>query len=1042
MNLTTQTPFTLSFRLNNHLLTTCPIYNTDHHTRTRAARSKPSYELADTGSTVVKMLGPHALCKYHLSSSLANGSRVLIVSPHFVVVNHTAHTFDAWAFCVLQRHRADLKLPVQSEPIGSFVVPPSRSDAEPSSHRGAGINAFYNLSHDPSDTNFNKLYNYFVAVRIGGTDNTDNVFSMPIPLNRAVPRKCFSIDSHDATTGQPTSIPLAVSIIEHDGQTYVSLHADTSPCIRLVNRTDRRLYVAQSQTPVDGAMATVAAQPSEPLELQLSGDDQFEWYSAVDAGRTCFYTPVGWDADFPDNSTDCSSLGLMVAACQTTGAFECSAISSDWGWCRPFAVFRPHETVLDLPLVGDVRVQVDCVRRRTVTVCVSQLDHCTEFNVKDIRTKLQQPPVRSGGERDGDAAGGTLTPSKASSPIASPKRAHNCPTASSPLPPTTVAVNLFVDGVHLTFFTDNEQRGCRKTELIAIYFDQIAASYDAGDGSGDLRLADMQIDNQLHASGSYDFPVLLCMQPIATTTSTVDVSASATTTSTTSPSSTTSSNVNNRRRAGLPSPLELDTFGDTLFATMRQALAVHVQLCADDADGHRMAAVDKLSVDVRPISAYIEDRFVNVLLAYVLDNLAASQNAIETSAGTDTVDNTPQTNRVRCAAGQVLVPRAVLTESAELAQPLRIGSIRIEPLAVLLSVHTCQRMYIALDHTPLAFGAYERHNVCSVRSRVAYALGRHYVSGALLGAGWVVGSLEILGSPGGLARSCATGLRDFVSKPVEGVMARGPWGLLVGITHGSASLVRNVTAGTVNSVTKLAASVARNLDRLTLDAEHLARTEAQRQRQRPGSISEGIALGLTGLGISMLGAVGGLSRHPLEAQSSMAVVTGFGRGLVGAVTKPISGAAELVALTGQSVLQTVGFNVMPTARRAATKCDRLLEPAAAKIMSKYVPSANGDGSVLFVTIGWVPRKDGCRPTCRHRRRCRAGGNSGAVCLALCSHLLVVIDMESDQVLQLFALERIVVRLNEADNTLVHIIRNVSVDTQAEEQEVCLQWHFG
>ena len=50
----------------------------------------------------------------------------------------------------------------------------------------------------------------------------------------------------------------------------------------------------------------------------------------------------------------------------------------------------------------------------------------------------------------------------------------------------------------------------------------------------------------------------------------------------------------------------------------------------------------------------------------------------------------------------------------------------------------------------------------------------------------------------------------------------------------------------------MASSVARNLDRLTLDAEHLERTEELR-RVRPQGVAEGLLQGLTGLGISLLG---------------------------------------------------------------------------------------------------------------------------------------------------------------------------------------------
>lgn len=55
------------------------------------------------------------------------------------------------------------------------------------------------------------------------------------------------------------------------------------------------------------------------------------------------------------------------------------------------------------------------------------------------------------------------------------------------------------------------------------------------------------------------------------------------------------------------------------------------------------------------------------------------------------------------------------------------------------------RMYIALDHSPLDFAPFERRDIHTLPMRFGYHLGMHYVSGAIFGAGWVVGSLEILG---------------------------------------------------------------------------------------------------------------------------------------------------------------------------------------------------------------------------------------------------------------------------------------------------------
>lgn len=60
--------------------------------------------------------------------------------------------------------------------------------------------------------------------------------------------------------------------------------------------------------------------------------------------------------------------------------------------------------------------------------------------------------------------------------------------------------------------------------------------------------------------------------------------------------------------------------------------------------------------------------------------------------------------------------------------------------------------------------------------------------------------------------------------------------------------------GTLTSITNLATSLARNMDRLSLDEEHYNRQEEWR-RQLPESLGEGLRQGLSRLGISLLGNV-------------------------------------------------------------------------------------------------------------------------------------------------------------------------------------------
>lgn len=250
--------------------------------------------------------------------------------------------------------------------------------------------------------------------------------------------------------------------------------------------------------------------------------------------------------------------------------------------------------------------------------------------------------------------------------------------------------------------------------------------------------------------------------------------------------------------------------------------------------------------------------------------------------------------------------------------------------------------------------------------------------------------------------------------PVQGLM-RGPWGVLLGITYGSASLVRNVTAGTVNSVTKLAASVARNLDRLTLDDEHLERTEALR-RARPLGIAHGITQGLTGFGINLLGAVGGIARHALEANDTVGVFTGLGKGLLGVVTKPISGAAELLALTGQGVLQSVGYNTLPMQRSMQSSIENghtYMTPT--KVMWKFLSKINYMDRVLVAVNGTLVD---------------SSDKSQLITFAVTTELIVLIALESNELLKVLAIAS--TRLTTGAKTSSVLYLNAKSDDESQQ----------
>lgn len=60
--------------------------------------------------------------------------------------------------------------------------------------------------------------------------------------------------------------------------------------------------------------------------------------------------------------------------------------------------------------------------------------------------------------------------------------------------------------------------------------------------------------------------------------------------------------------------------------------------------------------------------------------------------------------------------------------------------------------------------------------------------------GWVVGSLEILGSPASLVRSIGNGVSDFFRLPYEG-LTRGPGAFVSGVSRGTTSFVKHISKG-------------------------------------------------------------------------------------------------------------------------------------------------------------------------------------------------------------------------------------------------------
>lgn len=392
-----------------------------------------------------------------------------------------------------------------------------------------------------------------------------------------------------------------------------------------------------------------------------------------------------------------------------------------------------------------------------------------------------------------------------------------------------------------------------------------------------LFIGDAQIDNQLFTAGKYDFPVILIQQ--------------------------------NPESAPHFSPL--DPIERAVQISHNKAL-FSLKLVIE----HTPSQICLYSVHLKlkPISIYAEDvvfySLVEILSSFLPVGKQKPLRYWEEKEGDETEEEDS-------APVIMKLPQVVLIKAAAMMRPIHMTHLTIDPIALLLSVHGSVKVYLALDQTPLNFGAFHRSEILTTSYSLGHSLTMHYLSGALIRAGWVVGSLDLLGNPGGFARTVGSGVRDFVQLPYEGIL-QGPWAFIAGMTNGSLSLLKHLAGGTVVSLTNLASSVARNMERLSLDGDHAARSEAQR-RTHPHSLTQGLMLGLSAFGISLLGAIGGLAGQPMaafldEGASASSFVGGVGKGLVGVVTKPIGGAADLLVHTGHALLQGAGWKIEQSPR--------------------------------------------------------------------------------------------------------------------------------
>ena len=319
---------------------------------------------------------------------------------------------------------------------------------------------------------------------------------------------------------------------------------------------------------------------------------------------------------------------------------------------------------------------------------------------------------------------------------------------------------------------------------------------------------------------------------------------------------------------------------------------------------HSLNMIELLHIAVQPLTLQLEDELLNRI-----------KRLIATYSSPALLVNPTSMNKKEDACDTI--PQAVLAEAERDVVPLAMEKLVIESAAFYLNARISLRVLLSCNDSPFRFSRYELHDIYSNWSEVSQTVASRYVMSTIAHTGWLVGSLELIGSPGTFIQHIGRGLRDLVTLPYQG-LTRSPTWFLLGIGQGTMSFVHHLSSGALGSVTSMASSISHNMERLSLDPHHVSYQTQQRQERPATHFTVGLVSGASSFGLSLVSAVAGIVEQPMQSYHQMegpaspsvaarSILKGVGKGLLGAVTKPVGGVMELVSQTGQGLMHGTGL---------------------------------------------------------------------------------------------------------------------------------------
>ncbi|KAG7207931.1 hypothetical protein KM043_009519 [Ampulex compressa] len=330
-----------------------------------------------------------------------------------------------------------------------------------------------------------------------------------------------------------------------------------------------------------------------------------------------------------------------------------------------------------------------------------------------------------------------------------------------------------------------------------------------------------------------------------------------------------------------------------------------------------------LIVSIKPLCIHLEEKLILKLAAFI------GTGKLELEVPVDENDFKAQ--------------RFISEVSAAHSKRYYFGALKLVPNQVKLSVLTTTKLphhlqaikrklgltLIKFEDATIELEPFIKKHPFESSQFLVHSIIKHYKDELKWQAAVILGSVDFLGNP--------LGFMNDVTEGVSGLIYEGS----------VKTLVKNVTHGISNSAAKVTESLSDGLGRVIMDERH----EEARQRIRANTAgsSDHLVAGLKGLGFGILGGVTSIFKQTYDGAANEGFpgfFAGFGKGVVGTITKPVVGVLDLATETATAVRET-----SRSAHRTIPKRDR--SPRVASGPAGLLPPYNrqqAEGQEFLYTI--------------------------------------------------------------------------------------------